>query len=252
VSLTGAFDLTTPTGRAMAGLLGVFAEFEREILSPAPNETITGGTLVLETSAPACLGTTKCYVDGDPTPVASGTGNLATTVPVAIGDHTIVRGDDDARVQREAFAPRAEPLDAADGRTCLRRRAPGSGCVGLHLCEHVGTCGLVDAIGVRGPGEPAGNPPQQAIEDREHLGVGGDRQELEAQAVRVVVDEDAVGDDEVEVNVEIHQPAEALHEGLHVAHGIGFGAGLAQYVRKPDWSSDPERIPPKKVVLRAV
>lgn len=32
VSLTEAFDLTTSTGRAMAGLLGVFAEFEREIL----------------------------------------------------------------------------------------------------------------------------------------------------------------------------------------------------------------------------
>jgi len=32
VSLTEALDLTTPTGRAMAGLLAVFAEFEREIL----------------------------------------------------------------------------------------------------------------------------------------------------------------------------------------------------------------------------
>jgi putative DNA-invertase from lambdoid prophage Rac len=32
VSLTEALDLTTPGGRAMAGLLGVFAEFEREIL----------------------------------------------------------------------------------------------------------------------------------------------------------------------------------------------------------------------------
>lgn len=32
VSLTEALDLTTPTGRAMAGLLSVFAEFEREIL----------------------------------------------------------------------------------------------------------------------------------------------------------------------------------------------------------------------------
>ena len=31
-SSTEAFDLTTPTGRAMAGLLAVFAEFEREIL----------------------------------------------------------------------------------------------------------------------------------------------------------------------------------------------------------------------------
>jgi len=32
VSLTEALDLTTPTGRAMVGLLAVFAEFEREIL----------------------------------------------------------------------------------------------------------------------------------------------------------------------------------------------------------------------------
>jgi putative DNA-invertase from lambdoid prophage Rac len=32
VSLTEALDLTTPTGRAMAGMLAVFAEFERELL----------------------------------------------------------------------------------------------------------------------------------------------------------------------------------------------------------------------------
>lgn len=32
VSLTEALDLTTPTGRAMAGLLSVFSEFEHEIL----------------------------------------------------------------------------------------------------------------------------------------------------------------------------------------------------------------------------
>jgi len=32
VSLTEALDLTTPTGRAMAALLAVFAEFEREIM----------------------------------------------------------------------------------------------------------------------------------------------------------------------------------------------------------------------------
>jgi putative DNA-invertase from lambdoid prophage Rac len=32
VPLTEALDLTTPAGRAMAGLLSVFAEFEREIL----------------------------------------------------------------------------------------------------------------------------------------------------------------------------------------------------------------------------
>jgi len=32
ISLTEALDLTTPTGRAMTGLLAVFAEFEREII----------------------------------------------------------------------------------------------------------------------------------------------------------------------------------------------------------------------------
>jgi hypothetical protein len=32
ITLTEAFDMTTPTGRAMAGMLAFFAEFEREIL----------------------------------------------------------------------------------------------------------------------------------------------------------------------------------------------------------------------------
>jgi len=32
VSMTEALDLTTPAGRAMAGLLAIFAEFEREVL----------------------------------------------------------------------------------------------------------------------------------------------------------------------------------------------------------------------------
>src|SRR3954463_2719096 len=32
VSLTEALDLTTPAGRTMAGLLAIFAEFEREVL----------------------------------------------------------------------------------------------------------------------------------------------------------------------------------------------------------------------------
>src|SRR5436305_8269552 len=32
VSLTEALDLTTPAGRAMAGLVAIFAEFEREVL----------------------------------------------------------------------------------------------------------------------------------------------------------------------------------------------------------------------------
>ena len=32
VSITEALDLTTPSGRALAGMLAVFAEFERDIL----------------------------------------------------------------------------------------------------------------------------------------------------------------------------------------------------------------------------
>ena len=32
VSLTEALDLTTPSGRALAGMLAIFAEFEREVL----------------------------------------------------------------------------------------------------------------------------------------------------------------------------------------------------------------------------
>ena len=52
VSLTQALDLTTPAGRAMAGLLAVFAAFEREILAgtgarrsgPRPAERQAAGT----------------------------------------------------------------------------------------------------------------------------------------------------------------------------------------------------------------
>jgi len=35
---------------------------------------------------------------------------------------------------------------------------------------------------------------------------------------------------------------------LHGAHGVGFAAGLFQYLRKPDWPAEPERVAPKKVV----
>lgn len=44
----------------------------------------------------------------------------------------------------------------------------------------------------------------------------------------------------------------AIFPVLHVSHGTGFAAGLVQYLRKPDWPVEPERIPPRKVVLRAV
>jgi glycosyltransferase involved in cell wall biosynthesis len=43
----------------------------------------------------------------------------------------------------------------------------------------------------------------------------------------------------------------AMFPVLHASHGVGFAAGLLQYLRKPDWDAEPERIP-KKVTLRAV
>ena len=43
----------------------------------------------------------------------------------------------------------------------------------------------------------------------------------------------------------------AMFPVLHASHGAGFASGLLQYLRKPDWSAEPERIA-KKVTLRAV
>ena len=43
----------------------------------------------------------------------------------------------------------------------------------------------------------------------------------------------------------------AMFPVLHASHGVGFAAGLLQYLRKPDWATEPERIP-KRVTLRAV
>jgi hypothetical protein len=43
----------------------------------------------------------------------------------------------------------------------------------------------------------------------------------------------------------------AIFPVLHFAHGTGFASGLLKYFRKPDWA-EPERIAPRKVVLRAV
>jgi glycosyltransferase involved in cell wall biosynthesis len=43
----------------------------------------------------------------------------------------------------------------------------------------------------------------------------------------------------------------AMFPVLHGSHGAGFAAGLLQYLRKPDWAPEPERIA-KKVTLRAV
>ncbi len=39
---------------------------------------------------------------------------------------------------------------------------------------------------------------------------------------------------------------------LHVSHAAGVAAGLWQYLRKPDWPAEPERVAPRKTQLRAV
>ena len=35
-------------------------------------------------------------------------------------------------------------------------------------------------------------------------------------------------------------------------HAAGVWSGFLQYLRKPDWADEPERIPPRRVQLRAV
>lgn len=43
----------------------------------------------------------------------------------------------------------------------------------------------------------------------------------------------------------------AMFPVLHASHGAGFAAGLVQYLRRPDWPAEPERIA-RRVTLRAV
>ncbi len=45
----------------------------------------------------------------------------------------------------------------------------------------------------------------------------------------------------------------AMFPVLHVSHGVGFAAGLVQYLRTPDWPQKPERVAARKTAhLRAV
>ena len=60
VSVTEALDLTTPAGRALAGPLSVFAEFERDILRERVRVAGAGGfgacAVARETTLPAADG----------------------------------------------------------------------------------------------------------------------------------------------------------------------------------------------------
>ena len=44
----------------------------------------------------------------------------------------------------------------------------------------------------------------------------------------------------------------AIFPVLHVSHGLGFAAGLLQYLRHPDWPAEPERVPTRRAHLRAI
>jgi len=44
----------------------------------------------------------------------------------------------------------------------------------------------------------------------------------------------------------------AMFPVLHLSHGVGFAAGLLQYLRAPDWAQEPDVIAPRHTRLRAV
>jgi len=82
------------------------------------------------------------------------------------------------------------------------------GGFGLDLREHVGWRIRVVVV-ARFSREPARNPAHDSIEDREHVGGGWHRVHREPKALPVV-DEHAIGDDDVEVDVQVDQPTEPL------------------------------------------
>jgi len=132
---------------------------------------------------------------------------LRGVVPGEFGDH-------DTCVQREAPGPRAEAVGAAhDVGGGGGRGAPGGDGLGLNLREQVGAwievAGGVVVAGL--VGDAARDAADDAIEDREEVGAGGRGQEREREAVVGGRGEDAVRDEEVEVDVEIDQAAKALN-----------------------------------------
>ncbi len=82
--------------------------------------------------------------------------------------------------------------------------------LGLDLREHIGGRSLVEVVDrlVREPTRDATHDP---IEDREHVGVPRHGEQHERQAV-AILHEHAVGHDEVEVDVQVDQATEPLHE----------------------------------------
>jgi len=79
---------------------------------------------------------------------------------------------------------------------------------GLDLREQVGRCVLVEIATCRVLRQPACDPAHDPVVDRQHTGVGRDRQQLEPQP-GAVFGEHAVGHDEMEVNVHEQRAPEA-------------------------------------------
>ena len=137
---------------------------------------------------------------------------------------TVVIGDHDACVERESLGPGAEAVGAAhDVRGGGGGGTPGGGGLGLDLREQVGAwIGVGVGVVVAGlVGDAARDAADDAIEDREEVGAGRRGQAREREAVVGSRSEDAVGDEEVEVDVEIDQAAEAPDEG----DGAGLWCG---------------------------
>jgi hypothetical protein len=165
----------------------------------------------------------------------------------------VVIGDHDACVQgwrRTGDGPRAEAVGAAHdvggGGVCVGGGPPGGGSLGLDLREQVGAWIEVAGGGVGAGlvGDAARDAVDDAIEDREEVGAGGRGQEREREAVVGGRGEDAVGDEEVEVNVEIDQAAETLDEddgtGLWCGEAAGArDAALPSTDRADDEATDP-------------
>jgi hypothetical protein len=122
-----------------------------------------------------------------------------------------VVGDHDARVQGEAVAPGTQAVAAAHAATSGGRGSPGGRSLGLELREQlwrrIGKGRVVGRLAV----EPTRYPTHHPIEDRQQVAASGRREQPERQ-LGTGLGEHTVGDEEVEVDVEIDQAAEALGE----------------------------------------
>ena len=102
----------------------------------------------------------------------------------------------------------------------------------LDLREHIGGRSLVEVVD-RLVREPTRDPTHDPIEDREHVGVPRHGEQHERQAV-AILHEHAVGHDEVEVDVQVDQATEPLHERDRAGERCADAAGARDAGGGPD------------------